>query len=780
LTKAGTDSFVAVLTQANTYAGTTTVGNGILSLGAVNCLPTGSAITINPGAAITMPLFSYPGVTPGSYNQSFASLSGGGNLEIGGATITIGSAGISTTFSGGITDFGSSGSLIKVGNNTLTLTGGCDYTGTTTVNAGSLQIGNNTTTGSLVSNIVNNASVVFNRSDTSTFPGVLSGTGAVNKTGGGTLFLSNVNTFTNNPSVTGGALRAVDGVGLPSNVNLTLNGGSWEPTTATLTRALGTGAGQIRLTGGASGFSAFGQTLNVDVGGNGTGTGPALTWGNVNFNPSSLILNAATANSTLDLKNALVITAAASRTITVNANAAVASISGVISGTSPWTKNGNGALLLRNNANSFTGAITVTAGILNATNDGQLGAAPTAATPSKITLNGGTLQAGGDFATHANRGLAIGANNGTIATQGFNLTYAGAITGTGAITKSGSGSLTLGPSNTGYSGPITLTQAGTLIAGADGSLGSSIATNTITFNNGTLLTTGAIANPTRNLVIAAGSGTINTNGFDSTFNTVTGAASGTLTKTGSGALTVGSVRITGTTATLTVSAGKLALAPNGQAAGVSTVNALTLGAGAQVDLSDNHLIVKTTPVGSLVGSTYTGLTGLIASGRTTANTWTGAGLITSQSSAANPSNYTSLGIATAAQVEGIAGTVTAVWAGLTVAASDALVMYTYGGDANLDGKLSILDYVLIDQGLAAGLSGWINGDFNYDGIVNVLDYTIIDGNLPNQGPAFFATGGIDAGGPSGVSAVPEPVAGALLLLPALALVRRRRDIHGRR
>lgn len=35
-------------------------------------------------------------------------------------------------------------------------------------------------------------------------------------------------------------------------------------------------------------------------------------------------------------------------------------------------------------------------------------------------------------------------------------------------------------------------------------------------------------------------------------------------------------------------------------------------------------------------------------------------------------------------------------------------MYTYGGDANLDGKSNIDDYVRIDQGIAADLSGWAN------------------------------------------------------------------------
>src|SRR5262249_47438534 len=56
------------------------------------------------------------------------------------------------------------------------------------------------------------------------------------------------------------------------------------------------------------------------------------------------------------------------------------------------------------------------------------------------------------------------------------------------------------------------------------------------------------------------------------------------------------------------------------------------------------------------------------------------------------------------------------------------------GDANLDGKLNIDDYVRIDTGIAAHTTGWSNGDFNYDGKINIDDYVILDGNIGTQGP----------------------------------------------
>jgi hypothetical protein len=203
---------------------------------------------------------------------------------------------------------------------------------------------------------------------------------------------------------------------------------------------------------------------------------------------------------------------------------------------------------------------------------------------------------------------------------------------------------------------------------------------------------------------------------------------------------------------------------------------LTSGTG-QIDIADNKLIATASPAGTWNGSAYTGVTGLVASGRNGA-AWNGPGIITSQSAAHN-SNVTTIGVARASDVKPSAATATALWAGQTITGSDTLVMYTYGGDATLDGKINVDDYIRIDSGIAAGLTGWSNGDFNYDGKVNIDDYTqFIDANIGTQGSQFPTAGGLlggsgNAGAFSGVSAVPEPATFSLLSVGLAALMARR-------
>ncbi len=88
----------------------------------------------------------------------------------------------------------------KTGSGTLYLTGDNTYTGTTTIDTGTVYIGNGGTTGSIAGNITfgnNNSyfkSLYFNRSNTYTYSGIISGNGSVYQNGTGTLILNGAST----------------------------------------------------------------------------------------------------------------------------------------------------------------------------------------------------------------------------------------------------------------------------------------------------------------------------------------------------------------------------------------------------------------------------------------------------------------------------------------------------------------------------------------------------------------------------------------------------------
>jgi hypothetical protein len=190
---------------------------------------------------------------------------------------------------------------------------------------------------------------------------------------------------------------------------------------------------------------------------------------------------------------------------------------------------------------------------------------------------------------------------------------------------------------------------------------------------------------------------------------------------------------------LTVNEGTVKVISDGSANGAGKLGTIAVAPGAKVDLTNNRLAVSTTPIGTWNGSVYTGVSGLVQSGRA-GGAWNGSG-ITSSVVAVNGGLY-AIGIAEASKVLGLSGTQTALWSGQTVDAGSVLLKFTYDGDANLDGK------------------------------INIDDYGIIDFNAGAQGAPILSAASFGDHF-AGVAAVPEPAGTMMILVSAGALLRRR-------
>jgi plastocyanin len=266
-------------------------------------------------------------------------------------------------------------------------------------------------------------------------------------------------------------------------------------------------------------------------------------------------------------------------------------------------------------------------------------------------------------------------------------------------------------------------------------------------------------------------------------------ASSAIGKTGDGTLLVNNIR---TTASLSVTAGTLAVATNGSSVGASRVGTLALSSSATVDLRDNDLIVQ--------NSSYAQVSALVAGARNGGN-WNAPGLTSSAAATALPRNKT-LGVLTGEQLLSVGAN---TFDGFDVVTTDTLVKFTYYGDTDFNGIINFDDYSRTDAGFNGGGADWFHGDFDYNGLVNFDDYSLIDLAFNSQsGTLIRAVEFLDGSNPTAagmndpalrkvmdhfaqfgepyaqafLSAVPEP---SLLLAGVPALIatfaRRRRRHH---
>lgn len=163
---------ILALSGANTYTGGTTINAGTLSF-------TSGALSSSGNIIFTGGTLLYAAGNTQDISARIKSSTAAVAVDTGSNSVTFASVVDNTNTAG----------LSKYGAGTLILSAANTYTGTTTVSAGTLQIGAGSTTGSIAGDIVNDASLVFNRSNGITYNGAISGAGSLTKQGAGTLTL---------------------------------------------------------------------------------------------------------------------------------------------------------------------------------------------------------------------------------------------------------------------------------------------------------------------------------------------------------------------------------------------------------------------------------------------------------------------------------------------------------------------------------------------------------------------------------------------------------------
>jgi fibronectin-binding autotransporter adhesin len=172
-----------------------------------------------------------------------------------------------------------------------------------------------------------------------------------------------------------------------------------------------------------------------------------------------------------------------------------ATIASVLAGNTQLVKADAGTLIL-SGANSYTGGTAVTGGTLQISSDGNLGAAA-----GGVSLNGATLRTTADMSSA--RTLAFDGDGTLDVNDGTTLTWNGALSGAGGLTKAGVGTLVLTADNSTF-GAATRLNAGTLAV--DGMLGGPVTIQT----GARLEGTGQVGSVTSSGTIAPGHGGVGT------------------------------------------------------------------------------------------------------------------------------------------------------------------------------------------------------------------------------------------------------------------------------
>ena len=511
-TSTGTVSGTLYLFTPPTRVNTITL-NGNLAI-ASSGLITGinnSTFTISSGA--TLQIANAAGITvlaaAGAVQTNNRTYSNGANYIYNGSVAQVTGDGLTDNTPANLTINNSAG---------VTLSAATAISGLLTMTSGTLNMANNNlTVGGLTgsSNITNSTGtsgartiIVNGNLSPSAYSGVISnGTAssvAFSKSGNGTITLSGVNTYTGATTISAGALNAQNGSALGAvTLGTTVTNGALQ-----LQGGITVGAEPLSLSGTGGGTGAL-----RNISGNNS-------WGGTITLAADATIGSDAGTLTIDVTGNAV--AAANRDLTIT-GAGNINIPDPITGSGTLTKNGSGTLTL-SGLNTYTGATTISTGVLNIQNGSALGtvaSGTTVANGAALQLQGGitvgseqlNIRGTGIGGTGALRNISgnntwggsivqaaattISSDAGILTLSGSTITGASALTFTGngnitvsdqistagiTLTKTGSGTLMLSAANT-YTG-LTTISAGVLQYG----IANALSTGNISLGGGTIST----------------------------------------------------------------------------------------------------------------------------------------------------------------------------------------------------------------------------------------------------------------------------------------------------
>ncbi|ENZ3554845.1 autotransporter-associated beta strand repeat-containing protein [Salmonella enterica] len=384
------------LSGSNTYTGGTLISDGTLVASNVESLGTGdvtnnATLELNTGGDFTNNISgSGQVVKSGDDTLTFS----GSNTYTGGTTIndgTLVATSVEALGSGDVTndavlalntggDFanniGGTGSVVKSGDETLTLSGSNTYTGGTLISSGTLVANDVNALGT--GDVTDNATLMLNTGGD--FINNIGGTGRVEKSGDDTLTLSGSNSYTGGTLISSGTLVAtnVDALGsgdVTDNATLELNTGG------TFDNAI-SGSGQVVKSGD--------ETLTLS--GANSYTGGTL------ISSGTLVANDVNALGSGDVTN--------NATLELNTGG---DFDNAISGSGQVVKSGGDTLTLSGN-NSYTGGTLISDGTLVASNVEALGSG-NIDNYASLQLNASGQFVTANLTTHDNATTAIGAGS---------------------------------------------------------------------------------------------------------------------------------------------------------------------------------------------------------------------------------------------------------------------------------------------------------------------------------------------------------------------------------